>query len=286
MSPLPERRKTPEELAALRESLGISADGPPPGAPGVRREEPAEEEGAADELKAAVFEKAPVPSAEEQQIELARESLPAKQEKPVEEPTPEPEAVEEPPASEAVTERSAKEPTVPLKAPKAVGTHSLRKSRGLVVDQPKQVRHREDGSLPVRRHTDEELTRLRRIEAPANEAPAMYLAKQTAPLPVVLLLYGLALIGVSVGVLDLLWISKSPIMDLPFGWLQEFAAAEWRTRAVFITLAATAGILLLGAAWISLLKKLSMHHAGFLTIIAVLVLVFGTLYFFPELHGA
>ncbi|MBK1884465.1 hypothetical protein JIN85_18760 [Luteolibacter pohnpeiensis] len=37
MSPLPQRKKTAEELAKLREGLGIP-DAPPPGAPGVARE--------------------------------------------------------------------------------------------------------------------------------------------------------------------------------------------------------------------------------------------------------
>lgn len=241
---LPERRKSAEELAKLRESLGISPDGPPPGAPGTRPAEPAAAE--VEELKAAVFS-----------------------------PPPEPVAVEEP-ASVAVDDPEPAHRPPP----------SLRKSKGLVVDQPKPVRHRAGGSLPVRRHTDEELLRLRRIDSGPAVSPVEVLARKTLSLPGVILLYLLAATSVSLLVMESLWLSTTPAIDLPFEWLRDFTGAAWYRSAMIGAVGGTGALALLVAGWVAWRRPLSRHHAGFAALIAGLVLVFGTLYFFPELHGA
>lgn len=260
MSPLPERRKTPEELAKLRESLGIPPEGPPPDAPGVRPEEVPPEAHDAEDLKAAVFEK---PAAEPE--EVPRVALPAEA---------------------AVAESEPVAVPAPEHDPADVSSHSLRKSASLVVDQPKPLRHRPDGSLPARRHTDEELMRLRRMDAGPAVSPVEALARRTVSVPVMILFYLLALAAVGLLVMESLWFSKAQPFDLPFEWLGRAVQAEWYRAAIMSAIGGVSAGVLLIAGWVAWRRPLSRHHAGFMTIIAVLVLVFGTLYFFPELHGA
>lgn len=248
MSPLPERRKSPEELAKLRESLGIPPDGQPPA---EEKPTPPSEPPAPREIK---------------QLEST--------------PTPEPEPAEEPVAEEAAD-------AVPKVRPKTP-PHSLRKSRSLEVDQPKPVRHREDGKLPSRRHTDDELMRMRRMEttAPPEASAAAYLARQHASVPLVLLFYGFLVISLVLALAELLWISKAGAIDMPFDWLRDAVSQPWWRTAVAAAVGATSVVALVGAGWLAWRRPLSRHHAGFLTIGAMLVLVFGTLYFFPNLYGA
>lgn len=238
MSPLPERRKSAEELAALRETLGISAEGPPPGAPGVAKGGALEEEvktGIVEELKSAVFE-APA--------EVA-------------------------PAAEV----------------KAKTVRSLRKSERLPRERPRQTFSKmADGKLPVRRHTENELVRLKHAEAPAVVPPVVHLERITAGGTTLLFLYGVGMLLVSLGWAGR-WARGLPSMDLP-DWLAEAVALPYYGMILYGLLAGGAAVMLLGAGWIHLRRPRSRHHAGFLTIIAVLVLVFGTLYSFPALHGA
>lgn len=287
MSPLPERRKTPEELAKLRESLGIPAEGPPAGAPGVKRDEPADET-EVEALKSAVFE-----SPEE---ETAAMDAPAPEME-----TPDPSAEEraeeledgdEEAAEKLVPEEGEEDPGGDLegstepKHPDHLPAHSLRKSAGLAVDQPKPVRHRSDGSLPARRHTDAELMKLRRIEKGPEETPVDYLSRRTLALPAVISLYALAVLSVAVLLMESLWWSRTPPLDLPFGWMRDWVIQDWYRVSVMGIVGGLAVGSLLFAGWVAWRRPLSRHHAGFVVIMAVLVLVFGTLYFFPNLHGA
>lgn len=254
MSPLPERRKTPEELAKLRESLGIP-DAPPVtgAAPGKTESSPA---GGVGEPEA--VEKAPPPE--------PRETVPAGEEAG---------GAADVPASSGASPGGI-EPVV----------HTLRKSASLPVDQPKPVRHREDGSLPVRRHTDEELMRLRRMDAGVGTAAAEMVAREKLSPQFVILLYLFASTGLALLMIESLWLSKVPAIDLPFDWLR-LAVGHEAYRGVVIGLFGGVNLLvLLAAGWVAWRRPLSRHHAGFLTIIAVLVLVFGTLYFFPDLHAS
>jgi hypothetical protein len=285
MSPLPERRKTAEELAKLRESLGISADGPPPDAPGVRREEPAPGSDEVDELKAAVFEQPdpardaswhdrPGHGSEELEVSGEAKAVP-----------------DEPPMTGTVMPEVGEASHLEVKEDESPVTetpppHSLRKSASLVVDQPKPVRHRPDGSLPARRHTDEELMRLRRMDAGPAVSPVEALARRTVSVPVMILFYLLALAAVALLIMESLWFSKAQPFDLPFEWLGRAVQADWYGTAIMSAIGGISAGVLLIAAWVAWRRPLSRHHAGFMTIIAVLVLVFGTLYFFPELHGA
>ena len=265
MSPLPERRKTPEELAELRESLGISAEGPPPDAPGVRNEDEGPGSDEAEALKSAVFEE-PAADSEDAAVPLLDEQADEEQADEVELVSPE------------VPETEGE--------PSVVSPHSLRKSASLVVDQPKPIRHRPDGSLPSRRHTDEELMRLRRMDAAPAVSPIEDLARRTVPLPAMILFYLLAAAAVALLIMESLWFSKAQPVDLPFEWLGRAVEADSYGSAIMGLIGGLSVLVLLVAGWISWRRPLSRHHAGFMTIIAVLVLVFGTLYFFPGLHGA
>jgi hypothetical protein len=292
VSPLPKKKKTPEELAALRESLGISPDGPPPGAPGVM--------GAATTAPVEAPSVAPIP---EVKVEVPMVPLA------------EPVAKVEPEVSRVSVTREVAEEKVKVEEvtelkPKPV--RSLRRSERLPVDQPKKVvsqdggklptrRHREgeriplekpaervsvgSGSLPTRKHTDQELARMRLAPLPGVEPAAVHLARQTMGLFGLIAIYGVGVILMLVagsGVVA----SKASSIDLPFDWLRDAVALPNFLMILFGIMAGGVAVLLLGAAWIYFKKQLSLVHAALMTIIAVLVLVFGTLYFFPGLHGA
>lgn len=227
MSPLPERRKSAEELAALRESLGI---------PGERPEGP---------------------------------TFPAQKE-----------AIETPKSS--VFEKPA-DLEMPKPAPKPV--RSLRKSKGLVVDQPKETVAANTGKLPFRRHTDKELVGLRKTEAPPSVPPAVHLESMTARWWWLALFYGLGLVLIFLALLGG-WARGLSKFDLPAEWV--FALVRWENFPLlqFAMLIGSGVLMLGGAAWLRFRRPRSQHHAGILTIVAVLVLVFATLYFYPELNGA
>ncbi len=272
--PLPERRKTPEELAKLRESLGIPAEGAPEDAPGLKRGEPAELPDESESLKAAVFE-APDKSVRHDRPGQERETR---------------DATAEEAGGELGRPKESMTGTVMPRETEKPSPHgpppNLRKSASLPVDRPKPVRHREDGSLPVRRHTDEELMRLRRMDAAPMGAAVQDLARRTLSLPGMILFYLLAASAVTLLVIESLWLSRVTALDLPFDWLRSLVGRDWYQSGMMALIGGLSVWVLLIAGWIAWRRPLSRHHAGFLTIIAVLVLVFGILYFFPELHAA
>ncbi|MEM1084167.1 MAG: hypothetical protein AAGI48_08585 [Verrucomicrobiota bacterium] len=283
MSPLPNRKKTPEELAALRESLGISPEGPPPGAPGTA---------AAPSKPETPTPAQPTPPAESEGKREAAE-LPAKKQleppakRESKEPEAEPELESEPSAEmKAAAEEVAEEPVVlgkpKKKTPEARPVRSLRKSERLPVDQPKRAVARNSGELPTRRHTDQELARLRHQPANFSGPPPSAL---TVAWPMLVVIYGfgssLIVLAVAGAIAE-----KVARIDLPFDWLRNAVVRDDYRLLLFGVMAAGAGAMLVGAAWIFFKRPSSSFHSAFLTIIAVLVLVFGTLYLFPGLHGA
>lgn len=291
MSPLPKKKKTAEELAALRESLGISSDGPPPGPPGMVGPVPT------------VPVEAP-PAAPLPEVKVEAPEVPFAEPKV----RTEPEVPRVSPRKEAPLKVEAEEVTE-LK-PKPV--RSLRRSERLPVDQPKKVvakdtgklptrRHREgeriplekpteavsvgSGNLPTRKHTDQELARMRLAPLPGVEPAAAHLAKQTMGLFGLIAVYGVGVIlmlAAGAGAM----VAKASRIDLPFDWLRDAVALPNFPVILFGIMAGGVTVMLLGAAWIYFKKPLSQVHAALMTIVAVLVLVFGTLYLFPGLHGA
>ena len=233
MSPLPERRKSAEELAELRRSLGITDDlaAHAPGA--APRRDPAVDE-------------AP--------------------------PTPENRALFEPPAA-------------PLEAPPPKPVKSLRKSERLGGDRPRPVPLRADGSLPVRRHTERELMALRKSQPVRTQEVARHLERQEAKWPWLVLAYGGGAFLLALAFFGH-WTRGVPAMDLPAEALAKLAAREDFPQILLGIVWASVAWWALAAGGLAWRKPLSRHHAGFLIILAVLVLVFGTLYFLPTAHGA
>lgn len=235
MSPLPQRKKSAEEIAKLRESLGI---------PGQEAgTEPLAVETAAPQEIPAAQAATPAPTVERM------ESLPAKR----------PGRVPLPPAEEAEPvegSRSAPaEPTVTV-LPTTRVVRSLRKSEQGTVQAP-ALKVVSDSKLPTHRHSDEEISRIRRMEAIQQMATQEKPRALSAHLALVLPGYLLPLVG-AVGV---------SYYQIPL--------------AVTATLAGTA---LLIAVFIFIRKPHSRHHAAFIFIVALFLTIFGALYYFPQIQ--
>ena len=275
MSLLPQRKKSAEEIAKLRESLGI---------PG---QSPVEEESPAPEPVSALV---PKPAVE----------IPAAEIIPIAEPIPvihlEPEPVVS--VGSAMVHLT---PPLPVAnahhAPRPV--RSLKKSERMPVlpveeterpavaeeprhipaphtYQPKQVRSLRkteqipvtpadihtppaDSVLPVHRHSDRELNEIRRQAAIATQSAVVHPTSITAHLSVVIPGYLFALAGA--------------------------ACFYYYELSIGVTAACVAGALLV-AGFIFFRKPLSRHHAAFIAVMSMFVIVFGALHYFPQLqHG-
>jgi hypothetical protein len=134
---------------------------------------------------------------------------------------------------------------------------SLRKSEQVplsAIHQPAP-----DSTLPIHRHSDEEIQQIRRQESLAALAPAAHLLARKA----------------------------HPVIVIP-GYLFAIASAvgyHFYDLQIAVT-AACVVIALLFAAFIYFKKPLSLHHAAFIAVMSLFVIVFGALYYFPQLrHG-
>jgi hypothetical protein len=238
MSLLPQRKKSPEEIARLRESFGVPSDADSPEIP-----TPPAAETLVSHIHQAdvVHESAPAALAPMPGPKPTH-SLKRSERQPTPPANPEPET---PPAA----------PTTRLE-PKPV--RSLKKSEQAPVKPRPETDER--GKIPYRRHSDEELQEIRRREALAtlNTAPP-----------------------------DPKLFPAHPVMIAP-GYLLAAAGA-----ACFVfdnyplaATAACAAAALLHAAAIVLRRPLSRHHAAFISILALFVIVFGALHYFPQLRHA
>lgn len=250
MSLLPQRKKTAEEIAKLRENLGVPAlpaDSPEtPTTPPVEALVPAHHQATvvAADIEAAETPHiepapAPIPHGPKPVHSLKRSEripVPAAEETPAETPTPEPT-----PGS-----------------PKPV--RSLRKSEQIPVLTPTQAKSSADSKIPFHRHSDDEIAEIRRRDA---------LAMMNAQIPNPKL-------------------AAAHFTLLIPGYLLAIAGASCFI-SYEVPMAATAGCAtsaLLISGFIFVRRPISRHHAGFIAIIALLVLVFGALHFFPHLRHA
>lgn len=251
MSPLPQHRKSAEEIAKLRETLGV------PGA-------------AARDETLAPFPELPASIAAPVQA-AAPPVAPAP-------PLPPPTLQDPPAPQESFPHQAAKQvrslkraeriPILPSEHPVETAIHpdaahqlatkivkSLRKSEQVPVVLVPQMPP--DSKLPTHRHSDEEITRLRRNEMLAGQAilppPPTLLGKLLEILPG----YVVVLLG------TILCFSY----DLSY-----------------YLLGASLGIGLLFAGYLFLKKPLFRHHAAFIAVLVMLVAVFGALYYFPQLR--
>ena len=245
MSPLPQRKKSPEELAALRESLGI-----PP--------EPAKASPDSDNPDA--------PPNPDHPPDTPESATPAFAPSPETESTPSPEPPDDsPPAPPEET------PPTPL-APR-----SLRKSCGLIVDQPKgQTSRGYANAIPTRRRTDQELKEIRRT-ALTSPDPTTVVARRLAHPVTLFAFYCLTLFGIAIGFAGVAIGQTSPI-DLPYPWLRDWVKSDAYIHHLFAIFATTAAIMLICAAWLAIFRPISRHHAGFLFLIALLTLTFSSVF--------
>jgi hypothetical protein len=274
MSLLPQRKKSADEIAKLRETFGIPGQvlgeeaSPPPDANGDPKPEiPVEQRPVTASVPKPDLPKAAAPKANpESPVGLSADpngSLPA--------------APAQAPRPVRSLKRSERTPTIPGEEPAPAQptapathlstaavpqqklVHSLRKSE-LVPITPAEIHTPPPGSiLPVHRHSDQELNELRRKAAITAQAPAVYYAKIRAHLALLIPGYLSAVAG---GICFYCY-------ELSIG----------------ITAGCVAVALLL-ASFIFVKKPLSRHHAAFISVIALFVIVFGALHYFPQLrHG-
>ncbi|WAC19316.1 hypothetical protein OVA24_18985 [Luteolibacter sp. SL250] len=233
MSNLPKRKKTPEEIAKLRESMGL-CDGPAPLIPPP----PAAPEAAA-----------PAPP--------APADLPPPQAPPAVAPQP-----ILPTASHPAPEMPAAEPRTPAE-PKQV--RSLRKSeRGPAPAARAQPVPSDSATvLPSQRRTDFEINQLRRTQAFSVQPPVSHLIPQA----VHPFMAGLGYLCVFVA-------AVLPFIDHFFTDISRYIPGTLCLAGLAISV------------FILLKKKRSLHHAGFISAIAIFTLIFGALYYFPHLRNA
>ncbi len=246
MSLLPERKKSAEEITRLREQLGIPPVGNPP-APAPQAETLVPHIHQADLIEPApVAPLSPLPAA------------PAPGPKPVHSFK---RSEREPFTQERPVQPAAPPAAViaPLPDPKPV--RSLRKSEQAAPLKP-LVRDDSagDGKIPFRRHSDEELNEIRRREA---------LALLNTPPP------------------DPRLLAAHPAVIAP-GYVLAFAGASCFLFEDFpmAATASCAAAALLVALAILLRRPISRHHSAFIFIIALFVIVFGALHYFPHLRHA
>jgi len=224
---LPQRRKSAEEIAKLRESMGI---------PGVAAEAEAATEpaGAGDRIDVVD----PVDGVDGEE-EFKRE------------------AVVEP---------------LPPAAPKPV--RSLRKSERKVVERLPSKPAVDAAGIPIRRRTDDELMEMRRIQATPPDQSIAHIQQMAVPWPVIALGYLLPLFG-ALCAWFAVWSPGVPPMDFPAEWIGDLSRQPWLAKGGLGALGLFGGLAFALAGWIAWKKPRSRHHGGFISIITLLVLVFG-----------
>ncbi|WP_035614610.1 hypothetical protein [Haloferula sp. BvORR071] len=288
---LPQRRKSAEEIAKLREAMGVPgapADGGESAAPAVRPPAPPPPPPPPPVAKEAVSPAAVAPA--------AKAALPATRSGP-----PEPHATDHAAKVRAHAERVALEDAVleeqseleedlsPVaRLPKTV--RSLRKSEQGIVEtrrlDPEVAVVRVDGAaLPQRRHDERELMAMRRIQQASPDQALNHIGQQTARWYALTLGYLLPALGILCAWLSH-WLPTVPSPEFPTIAMAEFSRTPGLDRLGFGLLAGFGVIALLLAGWIAWKKPRSRHHAGFITIIGVLILVFGIIHQFTPNYGA
>lgn len=250
MSLLPERKKSAEEIARLREHLGI-----PPGSAGdggASHPQPPTDTLVPHVHQADLVHPAPAASLSPMPAAAAAGPKPVHSLKRSE--------------RESVTGERPSPPATPTATvsappPDPKPVRSLRKSEQTPPLKP-LVRDDSagDGRIPFRRHSDEELSEIRRREAlavlnapPPN--PRLFAAHPAFIAPG----YVFAVAGASCFLFE----------DFPMA-----ATAGCAAAALLIALA------------ILLRRPISRHHSAFIFIIALFVIVFGALHYFPQLRHA
>lgn len=138
--------------------------------------------------------------------------------------------------------------------------------------------------IPVRKHSEKEISAIRAQAVTPPDNSINHLLHLAAPKSVIFAAYFFPLLGAVVG-----WLSKwAPTLtpnDFPMEWMAQLSRNQSTPWVGLVILIATCVVSLLMSAGIAWKKPRSRHHAGFATILAVLVLAFGIVYHLPTPHG-
>ncbi|MFT4175881.1 MAG: hypothetical protein QM627_04425 [Luteolibacter sp.] len=253
---LPERKKSAEEIAKLRDELGVFAQPPAPQATGTAPAPPA---------SPSPVSPTPAPPA----TEPAATTTPSAISHPLPGPTvpdlsPLPTPLPVKPVSSL--RKSERIPSLPATAPTtSVSTptpgpapivHSLRKSEQIATPLAKPAALApEQSHLPAHRHSEQALSKIRHQST---------LAARFAPSPP-------------------RFVAELPLVI--FGYLTALIAPACVYFLTSLVGPAVCGILALAtAAFIFLKRPYSRHHAAFILILVFLTAIFGALYHFPQLR--
>lgn len=263
---LPDRRKSAEEIAKLREAMGVP--GAAPAEPEVSQPAPpAPQGGGASRAPAS-----PPPPAEKRQA---------------------------PPEQAALPTKSAPAPRAPIadEAPSPTPRHEEEEARRPINKSVRSLRKSEQGpvtasstpretvaAIPTQRRSERELMELRRTQAAPPDQSIAYMKSLAVPWPLVVLGYLLPLTGGLLGWLSV-WTPKVMEPDFPALWMADLSRKPWLGTAGLVSLVVLCVLGLLLAGWFAWKKPRSRHHAGFITIIAVFTAVFAILSKFSPTHG-
>lgn len=252
MSLLPQRKKSPEEIARLRDSIGVPGDPRQAGETQDAAGPSAGKAGDVDTIVASNHEAALVHPAET--IPLAvQPAEPPSGPKPVHSLK----RSERLPVASASANAEAAPPAVTLdvRGPKPV--RSLRKSEQF--PSPPHPESPPDSNLPHQRHSEDEIMEIRRREVlammNAQPDPKLFPAHPALIVP--------GYLATVIGALGL--------------YFYDFSI-------VTTTACVTASLLV--AAFIGIRNPISRHHAAFIAVIALFVIIFGALHYFPQLQHA
>lgn len=263
MSALPRHKKSPAELAKLRETLGIPPDPGPPVDP------------------ATPANPAP-PAATNPPVDLPTAHGPRhhhslKRSERIEPPAPEPVLVAQVPVLEAPgggIEHLAVPPpeTVATHEPKPIRSLKRSERMGGPVSLPQQRPTPIDSRLPGHRHSTDELLEIRRRSAAAAIAEGGYLPPQAAATPLLVTGYVLAIGGAAAPTLLKLLAKLTDSYNLGLALSGGYH---------LLVVGALAALPI--AVFIYLKKTLSRHHAAFIAVTALFALIFATLHYFSQL---
>lgn len=236
MTSLPQRKKSAEEIAKLRETLGVPSS---PAANSALSPSPADREPEQD-LFAKEFEGPDMKSTVLPEFKKIISSNPN--------------AI--PDNGMPVFEAGS----APEFITSSKRVSSLKKSEQGPVRVQKPTNRHQDSPIPVQKRSAEEIERLRKLEAMErmNAAPP---APRLLPAHPIMIAPGYILVGAG---------ALCFVVD-NYPWIATAACA----------LAAMLHALLL-----LLMRPLSRHHAGFIACMILLLIVFGALHHFPQLHHA
>ncbi|WP_367871979.1 hypothetical protein [Luteolibacter sp. Populi] len=125
---------------------------------------------------------------------------------------------------------------------------------------------------------------MRRVQAAAPDQAISHILDLTAPWYFTALGYLLPLCGAFCGWLAA-WAPQIPSPEFPTIAMAEFSRKPWLGTLGFGLLAGFSVVGLLLAGWFAWKKPRSRHHAGFIAILAVLILAFGINHQFSPTYG-